>query len=77
MTIQRNWQHFGDTRHGSKTNKTEKETTIYANKHNYNVNKYKQLEVIKNRTSFLCGTSNGHHNTELSVKTHNRIAAIM
>ena len=43
--------------------------------HNYtqintnNVNKhepsYKQLEVKTNRTSFLCGNRNGHHNMEL------------
>jgi hypothetical protein len=26
---------------------------------------YKQLEVKTNRTSFLCGNRNGHHNREL------------
>ena len=26
---------------------------------------YKQLEVKTNRTSFLCGNRNGHHNTEI------------
>ena len=26
---------------------------------------YKQLEVKTNRTLFLCGNCNGHHNTEL------------
>jgi len=30
-----------------------------------NVNSYKQLKVKTNRTSFLCGNRNGHHNMEL------------
>jgi hypothetical protein len=29
---------------------------------------YKQLEVKTNRTSFVCGNRNGHHNTELRSK---------
>jgi hypothetical protein len=28
---------------------------------------YKQLEVKTNRTSFLCGNRNGHHNTKLRM----------
>jgi subtilase family serine protease len=31
---------------------------------------YKQLEVKINRTSFLCGNSNGHHNPEPRTYLH-------
>ena len=39
-------------------------TPLYANKHKYEPS-YEQLEVKTNRTSFLYGNRNGHHNTEL------------
>jgi len=35
-----------------------------------NVNSYKQLKVKTNRTSFLCGNRNGHHNMELRTWKH-------
>jgi hypothetical protein len=67
-TIQRNCQH-GYTRR----RKTRQKHNIICDGHHYaptntnNVNKTStlQLEVETNRTSFLCGNGNGHHNAEL------------
>jgi hypothetical protein len=43
---------------------------IYANKHIRYEPSYKQLEVKMNRTLFLCGNRNGHHNMELRMSRH-------
>jgi hypothetical protein len=71
-TIQRNWKE--STKDEDKQNKNTTQyllgTTIYANKHIRYEPSYKQLEVKMNRTLFLCGNRNGHHNMELRMSRH-------
>jgi hypothetical protein len=54
--IQRNWQQDGE-----KQTKNTTQCVLYI-RHELS---YKQMEVKTNRTSFLCGNRNEHHNTEL------------
>jgi hypothetical protein len=76
--IQRNWQHRihkTQKRQTKNTTQYATDTTIHTQaqitsiKHEF---PYKQLEVKTKRTSFSFGNGNGHHNTKLNVKTHNR-----
>ena len=68
-TFQRNWQHKvhkakkNKTKHVLDTTTMRKQTQITYIRREVC---YKQLEVKTNRTSFLCGSRNGHHNMELS-----------
>jgi hypothetical protein len=48
-------------------------TSLYANIHKNTIRHESsciQLEVKTNRTSFVCGNCNGHHNTELRTNRH-------
>jgi hypothetical protein len=63
-TIQRNWQH-----RVHKTSTKQKQHnmcwTHYTQANTINVNTTWAILQKMNRTSFLCGNRNGHHNTEL------------
>ena len=60
------------------TQDEDKDNTICAAHHHTQTTQarhdpfYKQLEVKTNRTSFLCGIRNGHHNTKLRTQRHVR-----
>jgi hypothetical protein len=79
MDNQRNLQHrVHNTRHNPKTNNKKQKQhnrcwtplcTSTNNEAKYEPS-YKKLEVNTNRTSFLCGNRNGHHNTELITRRH-------
>jgi len=42
-------------------------TPLYVNKHKWHEPSYKQLEVKKNQTSFLCRNHSRHYNMELKI----------
>jgi hypothetical protein len=63
-TTQRNWQHIV---HKTKKKKTKIQHNMRWTPHETS---QKQLEVKTNRTSFLRGNRNGHHNTELRKLRH-------
>ena len=84
--IHRNWQHWSHKSQKTNNNKTKHNTWIYKDEQQQNIEhsyaqactkntighepSYKQQVVETNRTWFLCGNCNEHHNAELRTYSH-------